>query len=336
MAIEGFDYKEQYQGTGDTTAYSFSFYITDPSHLLIYIQDQFGNIVVATTGADPTWVSSVDTENGILNLAAVLQNAYTLTMLLANDEPDQPTDFPNKQSFTLDVIEGALDYLAACIQRVAYLAQRSAKLHDLDDVDSFDPTLPLGLGNFPGGLLQVNDAGSGFQIGPSYSTLIAEISASEAAAQAAQIEADNAAAGAVSALALAQTSANAASASAASAAASAASAALYAAVHHGPFASIPANSNANLLNETNDNTLYTMVDYIVRIQRGTTIFARQQFTIFYRNGAWELAEGPDIYANLDHGVTFTVNSTTGQINAAVANDGGANAVIDLYKVSWSI
>ena len=89
-----------------------------------------------------------------------------MTMFMANDLPDQPSSFPNKLSFTLPAIEGALDFLAACIQRIAWLAQRSVKMHDLDDIDSFDPTLPINPSGNPGMTIRVKPDGSGFEWAP--------------------------------------------------------------------------------------------------------------------------------------------------------------------------
>jgi hypothetical protein len=92
-----------------------------------------------------------------------------------------------------------------------------------------------------------------------------------------------------------------------------------------------------LLAQAFDFNTYTQVDFIARIVRGTTVFARAQFSIFYRDGAWELANQPDVYndSGAASGVTFTVNAVTGQINAAVANDGAGNATIDLKKLLWA-
>ena len=350
MSIEGFAYQDQFLGTGDTSAYTFDFKIFDASHLHIYIHDNLGNILNDTDGTDPTLISSVtfDTLNGggTVNLVAVLPTNYVMTIFLANDEPDQPTAFPNKTSFTFDAIDGALDFVVACIQRVAFLAQRAIRLHDLDDVASFDVRLPVNASSNANSLLQINAAGNGISYGvtsasllASFTAAIAVVAASEAAAAAAAADAIAQDAAATASALTAASQASASSSSAAAAAASAAIAATFTSgiLHSGPFAAIAPNANANLAGEIINHAAYTMVDYIARIQRGTTVYARQEFTIFYRNGAWEIAIGVDRYADAgsDHGVTFTVGAS-GQINAAVANDGGSNAVIDLDKIQWLI
>jgi hypothetical protein len=211
MAIEGFQIKDQMLGTGDTTVYPFNLYLLNASDLLIWIQDASGNIVETHTGDDTDFVAGLtfDTDgSGTLTLVNDLPDEYTMTLLMANDAPDQTSTFKNQFSFTLENIEAALDRLAALLQRVAYLAQRSVKMHDLDDIDNFDPTLPFNIAGSPGGIISVKEDGSGFEI----VVTTGEIAAAEGFASTAQS---------------AQSAANASAiASAASAAAAAASAAM--------------------------------------------------------------------------------------------------------------
>lgn len=341
MAITGFGYKEQWIGTGDTTDYTFDFKIYANSHLYFYLQDQFGNIVAQFTGDDINYLAGVTFDpvdgGGTISLAAVLQNQFVLTMFLANDFPDQPTSFPNKLSFTLEAIENALDFITAWGQRIAYLAQRSIRLHDLDDIDNFDMRLPQNLSANPGGIIEINDAGTGFKIGLSTDDLTQSIIAAQAACLASEIAAENSFSDASM-----RADDSDASAVAAQAALTATLAAIAAApfsnliVHSGPFAGIAPNANLNLPGEVTNSAVYSMVEYVARIRRGTATYARQEFTIFFRNTVWEIAIGPDLYndSGADHNVTFTVDSVTGQINAAVANDGGSNAIIDLNKINW--
>lgn len=219
MAIQGFNYKEMVLGTGDTLAYGFDFKIYDPTHLNVIVQDSSGTVVREFRGDDATQVSSLvfDTDDGggTLTLVSDLESNYVLTMFLAPDAPDQPTDFPYKTSFTLPVIAAALDYLGSMIQRVAFLAQRAIRIHDVDDVygggdvDAFDPRLPAGIRSNPGATVVINDTGDGFD----YGATLGEIANAQTYANDA-ITAKNAAAA----------SAVAAAASAAAAAASAAAA----------------------------------------------------------------------------------------------------------------
>lgn len=166
--IEGFDVKEQALGQGDSNVFTFDFKIFSLTDLLIYIQNTSGTIVQKIRGDDTSFISGVTFDSaaggGTVTLIDNLTDEYTITMMLANDLPAQPSSFPNKGAFTLDALEAALDYLAAALQRVAWVSQRSMRMHDLDDIDSFDPTLPQNIANYPGGIIAVKLDGSGFEI----------------------------------------------------------------------------------------------------------------------------------------------------------------------------
>ena len=205
--IEGFDVKEQVLGTGDTLAYTFDFKIYELTDLLIYVQDGSGVQVEKIRGDDTSYLAGVTFDalngGGTVTLAAFLPDTYVMTMLLANDQPDQTTSFPNKGSFTLDILEGALDFLASCIQRVSYLAQRAMVLNDLDDATLFDPTLPLGIMNSPGGIVSVKGDGTGFEVAITTGTVAAAQGYATTATAAASSATASAAAAAVSAAAAA-------------------------------------------------------------------------------------------------------------------------------------
>lgn len=308
--IVGFDYKEVWLGQNDQTAYTFDFKIFALSQIFIYIQDNFGNVQAAVRGTDQVWLSSVTFDSiaggGTVNLVNNLPTNWVITMFPANDAPDQPSDFPNKSSFTLKDIEQALDYLCMDIQRAAFFAQRSVRLFDLDDIDDFNPVLPQNASSYPNAILTVNPTGTGWTFYSSIITLMEQIT--EAITAAAAIEQI------LSELAEYQS-------------------------YTGPFGPIAAGANLNLAGEVTNSSLFTEVDYIARIQRGTTIFTRVNFSIFYRNSTWQIAVGNELFDNNSAGpsnVTFTVNAASGQINAAVANDGGANATIDLLKTYWPV
>lgn len=341
MSIEGFGYKEQWIGTEDLNAYTFDFKIFDPSHLHIYIQDQFGNILYDIPGTDTEFLSGITFDpvngGGTINLVNNLPNAFTMTAFLANDYPDQPTEFANKTSFTMEAIEGGLDFIAAALQRIAYLAQRSPRLHDLDDQDNFDFRLPINLKAFPNAVITVNADGTGFAVGSALTSLTQAINDAVAACLASEIAAENSFSDASMRADDSDASATQAQAALAAVLAAIAGSPLTSAlVHTGPFAAIAPGANLNLPGEVTNSGVFTMVDYAVRIRRGIATFARQEFSIFYRNGAWELALKNDLFADAgaDHNVTFTVDPVTAQINSAVANDGGSNATLDIYKTSW--
>lgn len=297
MAIQGFDYKEQVLGTGDATQYTFDFLIQDPTHLLIWVQDSAGKIVGSYRGDDITFLAGLifDAKNGggTVTLVSNLADAYVMTMFLANDAPDQPSSFPNKFSFTLEAIEAALDYIASWGQRIAYLAQRSVKMHDVDDIDLFDPTLPVNPAGNPGGVLSVKTDGTGFEFAVTTQNIIAVTNSTAAA-------------------------------SAAAAAASAATAASLVAGVTQTF-NILNNQSATLLaGLLFDGLVYTSAILDVEITRGTTVFNNAKWIVQYLNGTWQLVVGPD--EGNAHGVTLTLIAQVGSvIGLNYATDNGAGA-----------
>lgn len=347
MSVPAFNVQEQWIGDGTLAEYTFDFTIQALDHLIVIVQDTLGNEVERVRGSDTSYLSGVVFDaidgGGTVTLQGVLANEFVITFLMANDEPTQPSEFKNKFSFTLERFESALDFIVTALQRVAWLAGRSLRINDVVATD-FDPQLPAVL--IPDAFLKVNEAGDGFDFGPTEEDLTDIVTAAATAALAAEVEAAEhaaqSAADAATAAAAAVSTATDATIAATAAADAAAAAALAATftgqVHSGPFAAIAPNANLNLPAEITDHTLITMVEYTARIIRGTTIYARQEFVIFYRNGAWKIAIGQNSYddAGADHGVTFTVDPATAQINAAVANDGGSNAIIDLNKIGWDI
>lgn len=201
MSIEGYNVKEQALGDGSLTEFTFDFKISQAADLLVIISDSDGVEQSRVTGDDESEViselefDSVD-GGGTVTLLEALEEDYTITMLLAPDEPDQSFEFRDKGSFTNRMIEQALDKVMAFVSRCFYLAQRSIKLHDLDESEeegAFDPVLPQGIKDNPGAGLFINDDGDGFEYGPTAE----EVAAAEGYAEAASDSADAAAASAV-------------------------------------------------------------------------------------------------------------------------------------------
>lgn len=303
--LEGFSYKEQFIGDGTQTDYEFDFYCSSAANIKLYIQDPNGLIVTETMGDDATVVASVtlndDNMGGVISLASILPASYVTTLLTANDFPDQPAVWGDKQSLNLSDLEGDFDFIVHLIQRVAYLVQRSLRLHDLDDIDNFDPRLPQGIADNPLAILQLNADATQIEYGLTMTEMIDQA----VTAVMLQVQA------LIDALFV------------------------FTIIHKGPW-TVPANTNLNLPGETTDANVYTAVDYVARTQRGSVSYGRQEFSIFWRGAAWEIAVGPGRYADAgsDPAVTWTVNAASGQINAAVANDGGPDAIIDIEKNNW--
>jgi hypothetical protein len=323
MSRDNFTARQIYTGAGNLADYDFDFKIESLDQLLVIVIDASGNEIERVRGTDTTYLDSVDYDSdeggGTVHLLANLQTGYKIGLFLANDAPTQPKEFKSKRNFSMSNIESALDFLAGEIQRVAWLAQRAIRLNDMSE-DAFEPQLPIA----PEGnrVLQFSSDGLSIIEGPTEAELLDAIAAAAAAA----ISEANAAAAAVAA-------ATSASAAAAAAAAAAVSAAF---LTSGPF-TVPVNTNANLAGEIFDHTVYKRIDFIANIVRGTGIFNSYEFSIVYRNGGWVLIDRGESWddAGLASGVTFTVDGPTGQVNAAVANDGGSNAQIDLKKLYWA-
>ena len=205
MSIPEFNVKEQWLGTGLLTDYTFDFTVHDPTHILIIIQDGFGNEVVRFRGDDVVNLSSFtfDSKNGggIISLATALADQYVLTALLAPDAPAQTSQFRGKFSFTLEML--ALDIIVCQVQRLAYLAARSMKLSDLDDIDTFNMTLPPKASLNPGATLAIAADGSGIVYGANLGQIASAQGFATQAAASATASANSATASAASAAAAA-------------------------------------------------------------------------------------------------------------------------------------
>jgi hypothetical protein len=90
-----------------------------------------------------------------------------------------------------------------------------------------------------------------------------------------------------------------------------------------------------LTGEIFDHNSINEVDYIARIVRGTTVFARMEFSLFYRNGAWETVISGLRYSGVDPGVTPTSDPTTGQVYLA-ADTGAGDGRVELEKTTHNI
>ncbi len=344
-----FDVVNNYTADGTLSAYSFDFKIFDPTQILVVVLDNTGLEIERVRGDDTTFLNGVtfDANNGggVVNLLVNLTNLYQIYIYLAPNAPVQTSMFRDKLSFTLRSFEDALDYLTIAVQRATWLAQRSLRLNDVASGAGIDVELPAVLA--ANSMIMTGPTGLNFINGPTPQQIqqsLVSVAACAASAAAALVSENNAATSATAAAAsataaatsatAAAVSATAAAASATAAAASAAAALVTGFTSTGPFA-VTQNTNSDLAGEITDHTVLTMVEYRAKITRGTTVFALAKFAIFYRNGGWEIAIDQDLYAPaaVAHGVTFTVDATTAQINAAVDNSGAGNASISLKKIS---
>jgi len=193
MSRSTYDVKETYTGTGSLATYTFDFKITDKSQLLVIEVNDSGVETQRVDGDDVTYLSSVtfDEENGggTVVLAANLTSGYKLIFLLAEDSPKQTYEFRNKTSFTLKKFENALDEIAGAVQRLAYRAKQTFRIHDLDDEETIDLQLPPNFSDNPNTVPIINSTADGLIFGPTAN----EIQNAQGYAEAASDSADAAA-----------------------------------------------------------------------------------------------------------------------------------------------
>lgn len=169
MSRDEYQVVQEYTGGGDLVDYDFDFLIGQASDLEVVIYDADGLETERVRGDDVSGiVDSIDFDSeaggGTVTLVDELGLDYTLQLILAPDEPTQPNQFRDKGDFTLRALESALDWLGGIAQRVSYLAQRSIRLHDADDVDDFDMKLPQDLASYAGYFLGLNAEGDGWEM----------------------------------------------------------------------------------------------------------------------------------------------------------------------------
>lgn len=166
MARTQYAPKHTYLGDGSTTAYTFDFKIEALSQLLVVVMDDNNEEVQRVRGDDTSYLDSVDFDPvlgaGTVNLLANLPTDYTIIILEANDAPTQPYQFSNKLSFNLKTIEKALDFITGAVQRLAYLAGNSIRIHESDE-GNFNTQFPPDMSSNAGKYLNINDTGDAFE-----------------------------------------------------------------------------------------------------------------------------------------------------------------------------
>lgn len=166
MSIASFAPSEKKTGTGSVNSYTFSFYAPSKEDIEVIEYDENGVEQNRVTGDDTaTLISSLTFNNnnmgGTINLQSNLGNNHELYINLAPDEPIQESSFKTQGSFTRAAFESALDYLAAALQRVAWLSQRSVRLPSSVSTANFDAKLPVDIAQ-AGYVLQTNNNGDGW------------------------------------------------------------------------------------------------------------------------------------------------------------------------------
>lgn len=189
MSRPQFEVKEIYTGTGTLAAYTFDFKIEKKEQLLLVFVDDEKVETARIRGDDTLLISNLIfnpiTGGGTVTLVDNLPLDHKLVLLLANDEPTQVYEFNNNQSFDLKKLEMSLDFAVGPIQRLAYLAKQSFRIHDLDDENEFNGQFPPGVEDAKDRTLTISPDGKGVVFGPTATEVGNAQAASQAAIQAA-------------------------------------------------------------------------------------------------------------------------------------------------------
>lgn len=168
MSISTYAPREEYVGTGAVTEYTFDFKIASSSHLRVVQATDLDVETFDVKGDDLTYFT-VDFDavagGGTVTLLTALPLNHHIYLILDNDEPLQESEFKNKSDFSLSRFEAALDVQAGAIQRLTYLAARTAKASELIDntgAAAFDWSIPSPVGQ-AGKTLAVNATEDGFE-----------------------------------------------------------------------------------------------------------------------------------------------------------------------------
>ena len=191
--------KQVYIGTGSLKDYSFNFKIEALSQLQVVVLNASLVEIARVRGDDDTIIDTVTFNpifgGGSVKLLSNLGDGFQIGLFLANDEPTQPFEFSNKTTFSLKVLERALDWILGPSQRLAFRARQALRINDFDDENYFNPQLPIGIGSAFNRTFAVSPDGSGLVFGPTTDTIngaVAAAAAAVAAANAAAISEDNA------------------------------------------------------------------------------------------------------------------------------------------------
>lgn len=124
--------REVYLGDGIQNTFTFDFKIVNVEDLLVLYVDPTGAIVWQARGNDTTYYTTLLNENldggtitWVTDEPAV---GYEVIILLADDNPKQPSRYTVDSRYTMKKIEASLDTLSGQIQRMRYLLDRSLRL----------------------------------------------------------------------------------------------------------------------------------------------------------------------------------------------------------------
>ena len=127
-----YNVREVYLGDGIQTVFTFDFKIVNVEDLLVLYIDPTGAQVWKTRGNDTTYFTTLlneDLDGGSITWVTDEPGIdYKIIILLADDDPTQPSRYTTDSRYTMKKIESSLDTLSGQIQRIRYLLDRSLRL----------------------------------------------------------------------------------------------------------------------------------------------------------------------------------------------------------------
>lgn len=206
MSISSSTNRNDYVGNGATDTYNYTFRIFDEGDLEVTVRDTSDVETTLALSTDYT-VTGVGSSGGgtivLVNSAQSwldgdgdLKSSYALTIRRVLDLV-QETDIRNQGAFYPEIHEDQFDKLVMIAQQQQDELSRSASMPVTVAASAFSPEFPASLPSNPGATIIVNDAGTGFELGPTadqISSANADATAAAASAAAALVSETNAAA----------------------------------------------------------------------------------------------------------------------------------------------
>lgn len=204
MSISSSTNRNDYVGNGATDTYNYSFRIFDEGDLEVTVRDTSDVETTLALSTDYT-VTGVGSSGGgtivLVNSAQSwldgdgdLKSGYALTIRRVLDLV-QETDIRNQGAFYPEIHEDQFDKLVMIAQQQQDELSRSASMPVTVAASAFSPEFPASLPSNPGATIIVNDAGNGFELGPTadqISSANADATAAAASAAAALVSETNA------------------------------------------------------------------------------------------------------------------------------------------------
>lgn len=195
MSLSSTTNRNDYVGNGSTETYSYSFRIFDQSHLRVIVKETATGVettLAITTDYTVTGVGQaaggtvvlVDAGQDWIDAEGDLDSGYEITIRRVVPIT-QLTDIRNQGDFYPEVHEDVFDKQIMISQQQQDDLDRAARMPQTVPVSTFDPQFPADLPDNPGAVVIVNQAGDGFETGPTADAIEdAQANATAAAASA--------------------------------------------------------------------------------------------------------------------------------------------------------